>query len=295
MTFRKILVPLDGSANSEKVLGSIAGLARELKAALVLLAVTAAGKDRTEQHFAGKAGLSAEKYLDDTGVKLSQHGLAVSAVVEPGAPADVILKVARGEGADLVAMATHRQSAIARNVLGSVTDRVLRNAKLPVLAINPAGTAESPDTPWNPSTIIVPLDGSDLAEESVPTAIELAKGCDAELIFVQAIHVPSFAVTGPGGETYGTDYGIAAQEDSAREYLAQFIEMAESAGLRARGHVTVGNVAARIIEDSRKEKDAIIVISSHGRGGFKRAVLGSVADQIVRTSHHPVIVLKHSD
>jgi nucleotide-binding universal stress UspA family protein len=90
------------------------------------------------------------------------------------------------------------------------------------------------------------------------------------------------------------DFGVAGQRDEVRKYLAKFVDQAEAMGVTATAHAALGNAAGRILEDTRSVPDAMIVISSHGRGGFKRVVLGSVADKIIRASHHPVLVLKHA-
>ncbi|MDA0232176.1 MAG: universal stress protein [Chloroflexi bacterium] len=197
-------------------------------------------------------------------------------------------------GADMIAMATHRDRLVERGILGSVTDTVLRTATLPVLAVNPDGDHLSSPAPGAPSTVIVPLDGSSLAEESVPAALDIAAACGAGVIFIWAVHLPTYAVSGPGAEFYGIDYGVSGEREHARKYLAKFVEQAESRGIPARAHAALGNAAGRILEETRNVPDAFIVISSHGRGGFRRMVLGSVADKIVRASHHPVLVMKHT-
>lgn len=289
MAFKKILVALDGSEQSEQVLGSVAELASSFGSELTLLAVTdddgsMAGTDDERP---------AAEYLKTRARQLQQQGLSASSATEHGEPAETIIAVAERESCDLIAMATHRSSTIARWVAGSVTDDVLKQTKLPVLAINPeSGGAVGTDA-GKITSVIVPLDGSELAEQSVPVATEIAKACGAEMLFLQAVHLPSYAVSGPGAENYGSDFGVGGKRDLVREYLHSFVRKAEEAGLKARSHAALGNAAARIVEDSKEIPGSLIVISSHGRSGFKRMVLGSVADELVRDSHHPVLVLKH--
>lgn len=287
MTFKKILVPLDGSTNSEQVLAWLTGLAGRLEAELVLLAVADDGEPDA-------IARGAESYLKLQAKALQERGVRIKTVVEPGKPADAILAAASRIGADMIAMATHRHHMIERGILGSVTDSVLRSSTLPVLAVNPDGDHISSPKPATPSTLIVPLDGSQLAEESIPIALAIAAACEAKIIFIRAVHLPGYAVSGPGAEFYGMDFGVAGQRDEARKYLAKFVAQAESKGIEATAHAALGNAAGRILEDTRSVPDAMIVISSHGRGGFKRMMLGSVADKIIRASHHPVLVLKHA-
>ena len=207
MAFKKILVPLDGSDKSKQVLDSVVELARRFEGSLVLMAATL---DGTSDDTAGKKAL---EYLESQADQIKAGGLEVACTTAVGLPAEMILKVASERGADLIAMATHRESAIARGIIGSVTDNVLRNSPIPVLAINPDSELA---TNGEISSVIVPLDGSELAEKSIPVALEIAKACDAEVLFVQAIHAPSFAVTGPGGEFYGADYLMPGKQEMLR-------------------------------------------------------------------------------
>lgn len=289
MTFKNILVPLDGSETSEKVQRWVTPMAADLNAQLILLSIVHS-PEHSGPEATKKAELSAHHYLDSQAEQARTQGVTVSNVVKTGIPAKTILETATELKADMIAMATHRESVVARGILGSVTDLVLRSAEIPVLALNPDATQVSAGSP---STIIVPLDGSNLAETAVPAALDIAEATGARLLFIRAIHLPAFAVSGPGAEYYGVDYGISTERDKATEYLARFAAQAEAKGLKAEVHAALGNAAARILEDTRNIPDAMIVICSHGRTGFKRMLMGSVADKIVRASHHPVLVLKN--
>ena len=248
MTFKKILVPLDGSTNSEKVLAWVTGLAEKLKAELVLLAVVTPGALSSGAPGTTPADDPAQvaaSYLETQADALRQRGVTVTATVEPGTAAEAIIDTADRLGVDMIAMATHRDHLIERGILGSVTDTVLRTASLPVLAVNPDGSHASSLSPGAPSTVIVPLDGSDLAEESVPIALDIAASCSAEIIFIKSVHLPSFAISGPGAEFYDTDFGVSDERERARKYLAKFVEQAEAAGIPAKAHAALGNAAGR--------------------------------------------------
>jgi nucleotide-binding universal stress UspA family protein len=234
---------------------------------------------------------TARAYLEGLSEKSRTATLKVSCQVAKGKPAKEILREAKEAGADMVAMATHRDRLIERGILGSVTDTVLRTSPVPVLAVRPDGATGKVGSGGVPKTVIVPLDGSPLAEKSVPVGLEIAHACSAEVIFMRTVPIPSFAVSGPGTEYYDVMYGVTPQRREALEYLAQFVRQAEGQGLKARSHAGIGSAAARILEDIQGVEDAMVVITSHGRGGIRRMVLGSVADKIVRASHHPVLVM----
>ena len=294
MAFKKILVPLDGSTNSELVLDWVTGLAKSLGAELVLLGVVidlAAAAAAREEGKTDHASETAKRYLDAEAKKIASKTRKVSSRLTRGKPADAIVQEAREAGADMIAMATHRDSVIERGILGSVTDTVLRTSHVPVLAVRPDGVSGFAGNGGAPNAVVVPLDGSDLAEKAVPVALEIAESCSAEVVFVRAVHLPYYAVSGPGAETYDVSYGVAGERRAALEYLSKFVQQAEAKGLKARAHAGLGSAAARILEDVKSIEGAMVVISSHGRGGVRRMVLGSVADKIVRASKHPVLVL----
>ena len=310
MTFKKILVPLDGSSNSEQILGWVVGLATVVRAEIIVLAVVDPAHftlNRTPALSSGsgsaptsdeKANLDAaveqvRSYLDAETGKIRTKNRSVTSEIATGRPAEAILEHADKVGADMIAMATHRGNVIERGVLGSVTDTVLRSSPIPVLAVRPDGVRSFTGNASAPAAVIVPLDGSALAEESVPIAIDLAERCSAQMVFIHAVHLPSIEVSGPGAEYYGVDYGVGGHRREALEYLSAFVRQAEAKGLKARAHAALGDAAARIIEESKNVDGALVIVSSHGRGGWKRLFLGSVADKIVRASHHPVLVLKH--
>ncbi len=306
--FKHILLPLDGSEESESISKWVSGLARALGARVTLLAVvdpvdrslldrvsrrgkgTPPPAPETEDQGLEQAVEGAKRYL---AAQERQIGADVETLVVTGSPAEEIVKQAGEVGADLIAMATHRESALARGVLGSVTDRVLHSSHLPVMAVQPKrGRSRSDDTV--PAAIIVPLDGSELSEAAVPVGTELAKGCDAELVFMRAVHFPHFGMTAPGG-VYAGDDAVEGRKAAAVDYLAGFVEQAKQAGVKARAETFVGMPAARIIEETNAIPNALVVMSTNGAGGLKRFVLGSVTDKVVRSSGNPVIVLPPGD
>lgn len=341
--FKHILVPLDGSEESERITGWVAGLANALDAKVTLLAVVNPADmslpERIKQPRQGATGDAphdapggegrepvtgvgfmgavtpgmgrggaqpddppgagtqeidravemAKTYLQGQVRQVEAKGADVESKVVLGSPAEEIVQQAGEVGADLIAMATHRESALARGILGSVTDRVLHSSRVPVMAVHPSDKgSRSNDGP--PTTVVIPLDGSELSETAVPVGMAVAKACKAEVVFLRAVRFPYYGMTGPGVEYYG-DYGIEEQRQVAEEYLTPFLEQATAEGLKAHARATVGTPAARIIEETDGIPNALVVMSTNGASGIKRFVLGSVTDKVVRSSGNPVIVL----
>jgi len=234
----------------------------------------------------------ARRYLAREAERVDVSGVKVTTHVQIGSPAAVIVEQAQKLGADIIAISTHRGSALARGILGSVTDRVLHSATVPVLTVHPQGLASFRGNAGAPNAIIVALDGSERAEEAVPVALEIAEACGSEVVFLQSVRFPYYGVGGPGVEYYGGDYGIAEQRREALDSLSKFVKLATEKGVKARAHAAVGSPAARIIEEAENTEGAMIVMTTRGASGIRRWVLGSVTDKVVRSSGRPVLVLR---
>ena len=234
----------------------------------------------------------AERYLRREAERVDVSGVKVTTHVEVGDPAETIVDQATKLGADVVAIATHRGSALARGILGSVTDRVLHSSTVPVLVVHPQGLASFRGNAGAPNAVIVALDGSERAEEAIPVALDIAESCGSEVTFLQSVRFPYYGVAGPGVEYYGGDYGIAEQRREVLDGLSRFVKQATDRGIKARAHAAIGTPAARIIEEAENTEGALIVMTTRGASGIKRWVLGSVTDKVVRSAGRPVLVLR---
>ena len=214
-----------------------------------------------------------------------------------GSPAREILKVASDVGADLIAMETHRGSTVVRGILGSCTDAVVRAGQLPVLVLPPGGgTMSAPD---KPKTILVPLDGSELAEHGLNLAMELASAFSADISLIRATP-PTFF----GGSVYGLDHGfdssqawsdaVKSQEDEAATYLNAQADRVRATGVTVTITLSIDTGAGAVIEALADSSSTMAVMATHGRGGIKRLVLGSVTDKVIRSSNAPVLVIPAS-
>ncbi|MEX0762252.1 MAG: universal stress protein [Dehalococcoidia bacterium] len=132
----------------------------------------------------------------------------------------------------------------------------------------------------------MPLDGSERAESAVPVAFDIAEPSQSDMVFVQATAVSYYVAAGPG-----VGYGISEERRQAEEYLAGFVNQAATLGLKAHARAAVGEPAVRIMEELQASDSAMVVMTTRGMGGLKRWALGSVADKVIRSSGHPVIVV----
>ncbi len=298
---KNILVPLDGSENAEHIGGWIAGLAYAMNAQVTLLAVV----DPTKKVFPGSSKADnqriqaalleqAKSYLESEAIRMDAAGIATNISVKEGNAAEQIIEASQTGTYDMIAMATHRGSSISRGLLGSVTDRVIRNSNLPVLTIRPRELSAFVGNADAPSVIIVPLDGSEQSEEAVALGLDIAEACGASIIFMQVVHFPYYMVSGQSIDLYASEYGINTYRRSASVYLDDFVEKAKSRKIIARGHTPIGHPATRIIEVAESETGSLIVMTTRGMSGIKRWVLGSVSDRVIRSSGQPVLLVRSS-
>jgi nucleotide-binding universal stress UspA family protein len=185
--YSRILIPLDGSKTAEKVLPYARSVARSLKIPVELMAVTeiltlTPGKAHHLDALVDAAILRNQEYLQK--IAKTFTGVGVDYTVEAGAPEEVIITKGAANNGTLIAMATHGRSGIKRWLLGSVAEKVQRGANNPVLLVR-ADEKAGTEGELTPSRIIVPLDGSELAEAVLPSVVELAKAINLKVTLLR--------------------------------------------------------------------------------------------------------------
>ena len=231
--------------------------------------------------------------LDIVANQLRSQGINAEADVVFGEAAEKIVEVAKKKECDLIAMSTHGRNTVSRAFLGSVTDKVIRTAQTPTLAITPEKAQQLGADGVKVSSILVPLDGSDLAESVLPFVVELAKQMSLTVDLCRAVNM--FNVYTPysaGTLLHSNSKTIESEvEAEAKAYLAGVAENLRNQGLEARCGVMRGVPASAIIDVARALPENLIVMASHGRSGFRRLALGSVTDSVIRSAGDPVLVI----
>jgi nucleotide-binding universal stress UspA family protein len=298
--YNKILIPLDGSKTAEKVLPYARYLAGKINASVELLAVVdiaemathiPAEKARFVDAMFENGMRSSETYL--RGIAATFHGATVDCTVEKGRAEETIIEKGETDKGMLIAMATHGRSGLNRFLLGSVAEKVLRGSANPLLLVRATQEAKS-EGEAACKTVIVPLDGSELAESVLPTVTRAAKALDLEVLLFRAYHVPFNAYSGNEGY-YAVKYDdlVSGVRDEANAYLAKKVAEIKKLGIeKVRSISAEGFAGDEIILLGRKTPDGLIAMSSHGRSGVRRWVLGSVTETVVRHTVDPMLVLR---
>lgn len=291
----RILIPLDGSKLSEEVLPFAATLAKGLGSLPVLLNVVDAGQ------FSSAAGVMhghligdliehnhqwAEGYLHSVRDRLKEEGVLATTRVTVGSPAEGIISQADLAGAGLIAMSTHGRSGLARWTMGSVAERVLREAGTPLLLYRATGKGGAGAL----GSVLLPLDGSPAAEQAVPLATYFAKTLAIALTVARVVPTTVFAFAEDGAAQMVEV--LEAAEGEAKEYLGKKSGEFLAEGLQVHSKVLRGDPASELIELARHLPDCAVVMSTAGRTGLERTVMGSVADRLVRYGHRPVVLVR---
>jgi len=275
----KILVPLDGSVTAEAVLPHVRRLLRRHDSEVFLLGV--ANPPSTEDPMAMlEASLAASReYIMGVKDRLEKQGVRVKAEARVGPPAGTILDVAEEEGVSLIALATHGRTGVKRALFGSVAEHVLRQSPVPVLAVRPFWTYEllPPGRPESQpfKGILLPTDGSDLSMAVLAPAVELAKLFGSRLVLLTVLE----PAKGKGG-----DEGVAQARLKA---LASKIKGVETLAV-----VDKGEAAKCILDNARFHGCDLIAMTTHGRSGVSRLVVGSITEKVLREGTLPLLVVR---
>ena len=268
---KKILLTLDGSENAEKALPWAAQFAARERAQVVLLRVVPRNPDpalRTRERE------EAREYLLRMEKELNYAGVATKILIRRGSAAQEIVDAALDQGCDLIVIATRGGSSVKRWIMGGVTEQVMRMSRVPVLPV-----WSHLAKPRHVRRIIVPLDGSKRAESILRWSIRLAHLLRSKLVF---LHVRPEKGMARGWKPQICDELMRRMTRMSRSLCKE--------GIRSEFILQHGDAADRILLFA--DANDLILTTTHGYGGMKRWVLGSVAEKLVHAATVPVLVYK---
>jgi nucleotide-binding universal stress UspA family protein len=287
-TIDAVLVPTDGSDGA--LVGARRGvdLAARLGATLHVLSVVDAREVEPPLERLDADGRTEQERLVERGATRAVETVAemardrlssdVRTAVERGTPFRVITDYARRHGVDIVAMGTHGRSGLERFLLGSVAEKTIRTAGVPVLAV-PPGAGDPPD---GYEDVLVPTDGSEGAAVAVEWGVDLADVYGATVHTVYSVETGRFPSPG------GTEPLHDALEATGQDALSTVRERAREAGVSVVGHLGRGPAARVILAYVEENGIDLVAMGTHGRSGVERYLIGSVTEAVVRNAGVPV-------
>jgi len=295
------MVPTDGSGFDREAIRVALRIAEESEAKIKLVRVLSTGSLFGVAAASEGTAIAAEVVRSERDKALNElYALAgecrgaskadISVDLHSGPVADVLEHYAQRHDIDLIVISTHARSGISRLSLGSVTDSLIRHTSVPVLVVKPPTSYLNPQVGDAFKRVVVPLDGSTLAEQILPRIVTLARLEDAELILLHVLPAPSLSqkeIADLNPAWWKTDIEVA------QEYLIRIARRFRRNAAPVRTDIVINeNIANAICDFASHEKADLIAIATHGRGGVARMLRGSVADAIMHSGRTSMLVFK---
>lgn len=305
---RSILVPLDGSTFGEHALPIAMAMAKRMEASLNLIHVhslldaTYAELQVFDNTLDQELRKKERDYLREVQKKV-QDRLSVPVTIRnvDGDIAAVIAEQADSLRVSCVVMTTHARGPMGRFWLGSVTDELVRTLPIPLIAVHPNDTAPDLAQDRPIKHLLIPLDGTPLAEQILEPAVAFGKAMNADYTLLRVV-TPVYPTTLPAEPaifgSVATDVAERVEKlhaelkKEAGEYLEKVAGRMRGEGLKVHTRIAIEDQPGVAILDNTKAPIDMIAIETHGRGGLTRLLLGSVADKVIRGSTLPVLVAK---
>ncbi|MFC7096587.1 universal stress protein [Halobaculum marinum] len=233
----------------------------------------------------------ANDLVDRLATRAKREGLDADPVVREGRPHEELLALVAETDADLIVVGTHGRGGARRALLGSVTEKLIRTADCPVLVTH--GADPEPPSWGSDSRLLVATDGSDAAAPAERVGVDLAAALGAHLTAVSAVDEAA-ALSAVAGGALSQDTIAAVRRslgERADDAIKGVLTRATDAGVDADSEVLMGEPSAAVRDYSSDIGADLIVVGTHGRGGIRRVVLGSVAERVIRGADRPVLVV----
>ena len=299
--YKVIMVPTDGTGFDREAIRVALRIAERSDAKVRLVRVLATASFFGMAATAEGTAIAAEVVHSERDRALSElYALAaecratsqadITVDLHAGPVGDVLQGYARRNDVDLIVISTHGRSGISRLSLGSVTDSLIRHTTIPVLVVKPPTSYLNPQVIEAFKRIVVPLDGSMLAEQILPRVVALAKLEEAEITLLNVLIPQSYAqreIVDPNLPWWDKDIA------HAQTYLFRVAGRLRRNGVAVTTDIVIGeNVASAIGDFAGRERADLIAIATHGRGGLARMLRGSVADAVMHSSRLSMLVFK---
>jgi nucleotide-binding universal stress UspA family protein len=300
-----IMAPLDGSPAAEAALPWAVHLARRTNGAVRLVGVHAPPAVLLDgETLIGSVVPDASirqretEYFAETQARLRAMGVEVSADLLDGSVITSLADYARQLKPTWIVMLSHARGRLARFFLGETAAEFVRESPSPVLLVHPGESPPDPSIAPAIRHVLVPLDGSTLAERMLEPAADLAGALGADLTLIMALAaVPDIEAIARRQEPALTGkLDPAAAKTKAERYLASTADRIRTSTMKVECRVIPkGSAADVIVNEAEAHSGTVIALATHGRGGLAKLVWGSVADEVTRRTKAPVLVLRPSD
>jgi nucleotide-binding universal stress UspA family protein len=281
-----ILFPLDESAETSAILHHASEIAHWSNAKVQLLYVANTARDSVtlvDTEVVDALVREGENVVEEGGAVLETLGVDYTTDVIQGNPAPTIAEYAEKYEYDLVVMPTHARHGISRQLLGSVTEKVVRLSEVPVLTARMV-TKDELTFPYE--HILIPTDGSQSSERAATHGLNLAAAMDA------TVHILTVIDDNSLGPDVRSMLSGKESEQVATKTIESLVSRAQDLGLKnVVEHIRHGDPSEQILEFIEENDINAVVMGTTGKSGVDRILLGSVAEKTVRNAPVPVITV----
>lgn len=301
--FNPVLVPLDGSLLAECSLSHMLAIVRSFDADVTLLHMLEKKESDTSPHALDLLNWQIKKteaslYLEKVKARFQDSDIRVQAIVQEGLIADGITEYAQEHGIQLIILSSHGYSGAAQWGVSNIAQKIILSAPTSVFVVRAqqqvVPTDEAPPVA-SYQHIMVPLDGSQRAENVLPMAGQLARVHGSKIHLVQVIQTPEMARHLPLTQE---DIELSTRiVERNREEASHYLEQAKSRsyldGIEVEVHLlTSENAAAELHHVAEQEQVDLVILNAHGYSGHHRWPLGSMVNNFIMYSHLPILIVQ---
>lgn len=290
--FDPILVPLDGSQLAECVLPHVETIARSLDADITLLRMLEKKQVGTSAQLFDLLNWQINKtramlYLEKTKAHFQELGLRAQTIVLEGLEAEGITEFAQNQGMKLIILSSHGRNGLTQWGISNITQKIILSAPTSLLIVRAHQPGSSPGNLANPSLyqrILVPLDGSQRAENVLPIITQLAHFHQSQIHLVQIIQTPEMARQMPPAreDIDLSNQLVARNREEAGRYLEQMKSRSSLDGISVQTHlITSDNAAVALHQLAEQEQINLVALSAHGYSGMHQWPYGSMVNNFI--------------
>lgn len=297
-----ILVPVDGSRFAEHAFPLALDISRRTGATLHVVLVHVPAEDTGPTYPLTEAIRAYEEeqrdyeasYVQALVRHFAESGVAIRSALLRGAVAAKLGEYVAREKVQLVVMTTHGRGGLGRTWLGSTADRLIRRSKIPILLVRPPSATREvvPRTERGIERVVVAIDGTATAETALDDVLEMGITGEAAMTLVHVLRPANAAAPPYLPHPIRIDQDeMEARRSRMEAYLHGLAQRVERKRWSCGTRVVMGHhPAAAVLEVAQEIGADLIVLGTEGRGGLRRMLLGSVADEVIRATDRPVLV-----
>jgi nucleotide-binding universal stress UspA family protein len=301
--FDPILVPLDGSQLAECVLPHIVAIARPFDAEITLLRILEKNQVGVAAQFFDLLNWQINKtkaalYLEMSQARLQTSGLQVETMVLEGLVAEGITEYAQNQGMKLIVLSSHGRHGLTQWGISSITQKIILSAQTSLLIVR-AGRqyAQANEASENPlyQRILVPLDGSQRAENVLPIITQLSHFHKSQIHLVQVVQSPEMArQMPPAREDIDLSIQVVARNrEEAGHYLEQLKSRSYLEGITVQTHlITSDNATVALHQLEEQEHIDMVTLSAHGYSGNHQWPYGSMVNNFIMYGKAPLLIVQ---